>query len=210
MTDADDDAALLDAWTEGDNVAGNRLLERYFERLRVFFGARAERDVEDLVQRTLMSCVRARDSVQRASSFRAFLFTTAKHELIDHYRRRSVERARSGDVAGPEPDDEACERTTPSQFAMRREQRRALGRALRAIDVELQVVIALHYWEGMTNAELAETLEIPLGTVKSRLRRAKEALDEQLQGRLPAREIDETLVSLEQWAERVRAEPDDA
>lgn len=204
MTDTDDDAALLNAWTDGDSAAGNRLLERYFERLRVFFGARAEGDVEDLVQRTLMSCVRARDSVQRASSFRAFLFTTAKHELIDHYRRRQI------DVASPEPDDEASERTTPSQFAIRREQRRVLGVALRAIDVELQVVIALHYWEGMTTAELAETLEIPLGTVKSRLRRAKEALDEQLRGRLAAREVDETLVSLERWAERVRGGPDDA
>lgn len=196
MTDADDDAALLAAWSNGDAGAGNRLLGRYFERLLVFFGPRAERDVEDLVQRTMLSCVRAHASVQKASSFRAFLFTTAKHELVDHYRRR----ASALPIA--EPDDVVCERTTPSQFAIGREQRRTLARALQTLDVELQMIVALHYWEGMTNAELAETLEIPLGTVKSRLRRAKEALHERLVARSTVAEADVTLASLDAWAER--------
>jgi RNA polymerase sigma-70 factor, ECF subfamily len=193
-----DDAALLGAWADGDTDAGNRLLGRYFDRLLVFFGPRAERDVEDLVQRTMLSCLRARGSVVHASSFRAFLFTTAKHELIDHYRRRSHQPPLA------EPDEVVCERTTPSQFVVGREQRRALARALRSIDVDLQVVVALHYWEGMTNAELAETLEIPLGTVKSRLRRAKEALHEVLVAEQSRPNADETLASLDRWAEQVR------
>ncbi|MBC8067349.1 MAG: sigma-70 family RNA polymerase sigma factor [Deltaproteobacteria bacterium] len=152
------------------------------------------------MQRTMLSCVRARASVQRASSFRAFLFTTAKHELIDHYRRRRVSMPPTD-----EPDDAACERTTPSQFAMGRQERRALARALQTLEVDLQVVVALHYWEGMTNVELAETLEIPLGTVKSRLRRAKEALHERLAERAGTREAEATLASLGEWAEQLRA-----
>jgi RNA polymerase sigma factor (sigma-70 family) len=193
-----DDATLLLAWAEGDADAGNRLLGRYFDRLLVFFGPRAERDVEDLVQRTMLSCVRARDSLERASSFRAFLFTTAKNELIDHYRRRSHA------LPLAEPDEAAADRTTPSQFAVDRQQRRALARALQSIDVDLQVVVALHYWEGMTNAELAETLEIPLGTVKSRLRRAKEALHARLLEQQPTALADETVASLDRWAAHVR------
>ena len=197
MTETDDDATLLHAWSQGDGDAGNRLLGRYFDRLLVFFGPRAERDVEDLVQRTMLSCVRAHATVHKASSFRAFLFTTAKNELVDHYRRRGS--------APPlaEPDDVVCQRTTPSQYAVGREQRRMLARALQRIDVDLQMVVALHYWEGMTNAELAETLEIPLGTVKSRLRRAKEALQELLLAHATAAEVDVTLASLDAWAERV-------
>lgn len=193
-----DDADLLEAWAAGDADAGNRLLSRYFDRLLVFFGPRAERDVEDLVQRTMLSCVRARATLERASSFRAFLFTTAKNELVDHYRRRKHA------LPLVEPDDAACERTTPSQFAAGREQRRALARALQSIDLDLQIVIALHYWEGMTTAELAETLEIPAGTVKSRLRRAKEALHERLREHQSAPEVDETLASLDRWARQVR------
>jgi RNA polymerase sigma-70 factor (ECF subfamily) len=196
VSDLDDDAALLTAWSDGDADAGNRLLGRYFDRLLVFFGPRAERDVEDLVQRTMLSCVRARGSVQRASSFRAFLFTTAKHELIDHYRRRTHA------LPSAEPDEAVCDRTTPSQFAIGREQRRSLARALQTLDVDLQIVVALHYWEGMTNVELAETLEIPLGTVKSRLRRAKEALKESLLERGTGADADQTLASLDAWAQR--------
>lgn len=197
MNDVDDDASLLRAWSEGDTDAGNRLLGRYFDRLLVFFGPRAERDVEDLVQRTMLSCVRAHASVHTSSSFRAFLFTTAKNELVDHYRRRGS--------APPlaEPDDVVCQRTTPSQYAVGREERRRLARALQRLDLDLQMVVALHYWEGMTNVELAETLEIPLGTVKSRLRRAKEALQELLLAQATPAEVDATLASLETWAERV-------
>ena len=55
--------------------------------------------------------------------------------------------------------------------------RRLLLRALRSIPLDLQIAIELHYWEGMSGRELAEVLEIPEGTVRSRLRRAQEALE---------------------------------
>jgi RNA polymerase sigma-70 factor (ECF subfamily) len=49
--------------------------------------------------------------------------------------------------------------------------------ALRRLPVELQVVVELHYWEEQSTAEMAEVLEVPQGTVKSRLRRAREQLE---------------------------------
>lgn len=198
MTDRETDATLLEGWAGGDKQAGNRLLERYFDRLLVFFGPRADGEVEDLVQRTMMSCLNARGSVREASSFRAFLFRTAKNELIDHYRRRDASREQAVSA------ELACERTTPSQFAIGREERDALARALTRLDLELQIVIALYYWEGATQAELTEILELPLGTVKSRLRRAKEALREHLLADAGSIAADATLQSLGAWAKRLQ------
>lgn len=198
MSTADSDAALLEAWAAGDNAEGNRLLDRYFDRLLAFFGLRVNRDVEDLVQRTMMSCLASRASVRKASSFRAFLFSVARNELIDHYRRK--------DPIGEciEPDDALCERTTPSQFAVGRQQKHALAVSLSKLEVELQIVLALYYWEGMTHAELTETLALPLGTVKSRLRRAKTALRDQMLTAIDARNVDGTLQSLTSWARALR------
>ena len=192
------DAELLGAWDDGDSASGNTLLERYFDRLLVFFGPRSDPDVEDLVQRTMMSCVRSRARLRNASSFRAFLFTIAKNELIDHLRRRRP-IADSAEV-----DELAGERTTPSQFAAEQEEKAALGRALMTLELDLQIVVALHYWEGMTQAELTEVLELPLGTVKSRLRRAKEGLRASLAADTTPPQADATLRSLGEWAAAMR------
>ena len=56
-----------------------------------------------------------------------------------------------------------------------------LARALRSIPLDLQVALELHYWEELSGPELAAVLEIPEGTVRSRLRRGRELLAERLQ-----------------------------
>lgn len=198
VSSGDSDAVLLEAWAVGDNIAGNRLLDRYFDRLLAFFGLRVDRDVEDLVQRTMMSCLASRASVRDTSSFRSFLFSIARNELIDHYRRKDPL------AECVEPEDARCERTTPSQFAVGRQQKVALSIALSRLEVELQIVLALYYWEGMTHSELTETLRLPLGTVKSRLRRAKEALRQQMLEDADAHQVDGTLQSLASWARALR------
>ena len=62
-----------------------------------------------------------------------------------------------------------------------REEVRLLLAALRRIPVELQVLVELHYWEGLTTGEIAEVLGIPPGTVRTRLMRAREQLDAVMQ-----------------------------
>ena len=78
--------------------------------------------------------------------------------------------------------------------------------AMRRVPLDLQIALELHYWEDMTTAELAEVLEIPQGTVKSRLRRGREALQAEL-ARLtndPALR-DVALGGVETWAKEIRA-----
>jgi len=60
------------------------------------------------------------------------------------------------------------------------EEERALLGALRGLPLELQVLLELHYWEDLSTSELAGVLEIPQGTVKTRIRRARELLESAL------------------------------
>ena len=66
--------------------------------------------------------------------------------------------------------------STASAEAAQHEEQRLLLEALRRIPLDLQIAIELHYWEGMSGPDLAQVLDIPEGTVRSRLRRAREPL----------------------------------
>ena len=69
---------------------------------------------------------------------------------------------------------------SPSRAVFVRERRALVEEALRRIPLDLQIMCELHYWEGLSLPEAAAVVEIPLGTAKSRLRRAREALESEL------------------------------
>jgi len=171
----DPDLQLLVAWREGDRSAGDQLLRKHVSGLRRFFRNKVDREVDDLVQRTFLACTKAKDTFEGRASFRTLLFVLARRQLIRFYERMSKHNVE--DIEGRSVEDL---RTSPSQLVARRKEHTLLLAALRRLPLELQTAVELHYWESMTTAELAEVLEIPQGTVKSRLRRAREALCKEL------------------------------
>ncbi len=199
-----DDFALLDQWGSGDRGAGNTLLMRHFDTVYRFFVSKIGNDteVDDLIQRVFLACVESRDSFRREASFRTFLLAVARHELFRHFRQNRTRGARSESLGSMS----VAELGSSVRAAMvRREEERLLLSALREIPVDLQITIELHYWEGLTTAELATVLEIPQGTVKSRLRRAREALHEAM-ARISkdAATLESTISDFEHWAVQVR------
>jgi len=178
-----DDFSLLEAWQRGDRSAGDRLLRRHVASIRRFFRNKVDtpRDVDELVQETFLQTVRAKDGFEGRASFRTLLFTVARRQLfrfIEKRHRRPVESLASTSIAALS--------TSPSQVAARAQAQRRVLAALRELDVDLQVAIELHYWEELSTAELAAVLGIPQGTVKSRLRRGREALASALATLRPA------------------------
>ncbi len=169
------DLDLLSAWCEGDSRAGNALLERYFEPLRRFFVNKIDDEVEDLVQRTLMACVRHQARLAEARSFRAYLFRIARNELYDHLSRRARGKV---DFTVASVLDLG---TSASVKLDARVRHARLRMAMKKLPVDLQVALELHYWEDLSGSELAEALDIPLGTAKSRIRKAKQELQRALQ-----------------------------
>ena len=87
----------------------------------------------------------------------------------------------------------------------RRAQERLLAAAIRHIPLDLQIVLELHYWEELTTAQMAEALDIPVGTVRSRMRRARELLQARMGEIETSGEIiTATLGDLGRWAQGLK------
>ncbi len=197
-----DDFALLDLWARGDRDAGGALFERYFEAVHRFFTNKTSRGVEDLVQDTFTACLGARDRFRRESSFRTFLFATARNVLFAHYRGRIRDPGADsiGDSMLVDLDP------SPSSVLGRRDEERLLLEALRRIPLDFQIAIELYEWEELTALEVAEVLGISEAALRSRVHRAKHELREQLRKLAASREVLESTISdLERWAAGLRA-----
>jgi RNA polymerase sigma-70 factor (ECF subfamily) len=173
-----EDIELFDAWRNGDESAGNALFDRYFEALYAFFRSKLNDGAEDLVQQTFLAAVRTSDQFRREGTFRAYLYTIARSKLYDFLRVRRRKR----DPIDFTEVTMADLGPSPSGWAAKREEEIQLREALRRIPVELQIAIELFYFEGMSASEVATVLEIPEGTVRSRVRRALARLRTELEG----------------------------
>jgi RNA polymerase sigma-70 factor (ECF subfamily) len=196
------DRALLAGWRGGDARAGNALFQRYFQRLYRFFHTKVPGGaVEDLIQQTLIACVEGHGRLRDEGSFGGYLFGAARFTLFAFLRGRQ----RHDHRLDPLESSLAALEPSPSVVALRNAEERLLADCLRRIPLDLQIALELHYWEDMTSAELGAALGIPAGTVRSRLRRAKEALRAVMAERAAAgTDVEATLGDLARWARSLR------
>jgi len=198
------DFELLDAWRAGDRDAGNQLFERYFDAICRFFANKVHHQIDDLIQKTFLGCVEGRDRFQKQASFRTYLFAVANNVLRAHFRQKRPD-------SDFDPGESSADDFTPSPstiFALQQEQRLLLE-ALRRIPLDHQLVLELYYWEDMAAPELAQVLGCPEGTVRSRLRRAKEALADKMASLAKSPELLRTTLSdLEKWVRSLRVQID--
>jgi len=173
------DADLIQRAGDGDRGAFEALYRRY---ARPVFGLALRRlgdrgRAEDAVQETFALVWRsARTYRPDRGPGAPWLYAVARNAIVDRSRGRTDA---SGDVperAADEPDP--AERTEQSWVAWR------VHRALEELPEREREVIALAYWSGLSQSEVAEFLGIPLGTVKTRTRAALQRLAEVLEGEL--------------------------
>ncbi|MDC0675580.1 RNA polymerase sigma factor [Nannocystis radixulma] len=187
------------AWQAGDRKAGEALFERHYDSLDRFFINKVGVRAGDLVQRTLLACLEAAPRFRGESSFRTFLFAIARNQLLKHLRDHGRERERFDPAVTSICDLDP----SPSLVAARREHERLLLAGLRGLPVDEQIALELHYWEQLPASEIAVVLDIPVGTAKSRLRRARDRLETALAQ--PALASAGSLDDLERWARELRA-----
>lgn len=190
-SDSSDDA-LLEAWRGGDRRAGTRLIERHFDSLCRFFRSKLGDDVDDLIQRTFLDCLERKHDI-RTPTFRSYLFAVARNRLFDHLRRgfrQPVDELGSRSIADL--------RTLASGAIAKAQARELVTRAMQALPVDFQITLELAYWEELSGAEIAATLEVSEHTVRSRMSRGRKMLREQVE-RLAAEplEAEQTLARLE-------------
>jgi RNA polymerase sigma-70 factor (ECF subfamily) len=203
---AEEDSALLAAWRSGDRRAGAALFHRHYESLSRFFVNKApEAYQEDLIQQAFMAVVESIAGFEQRSSFRTYLLAIAHHVLCKHVHQQVKARRRDA------PDHQFLDTCaaqlgrSPSSEAAHHEEQRILLEALRRIPLTNQVVLELHYWEHLTVREIAEVLEVPLGTAKTWLRAGQQRLRAQVEkvaGTLEWKKS--TLDNLEHWVRRTR------
>lgn len=195
------DKELLDRWAEGDDAAGNALVERHFDVVYRFFRHRAGTAAGDLVQRTFLACVESRQGLQGVVSFRAFLLGIARNHLLRYLRKEGVRRrANERESNQPEPDYESM-----SGMVALREEQKLLMLAMRHLSLDLQLCLELHYWEDLTAAEIAAVLDIPRGTVLNRLFRARKMLRSRIMDIAEDADLAaQTARNLEDWARSIR------
>jgi len=128
-------------------------------------------ELEDLIQQAF-SITAARLPDIAPGKERAFLVETAVRLTLD--ARRSRARSWARDAAIADLSQIAAAQPSPEELSDQRQALRLLNRALAEVDEELRTVLVLYEVEEMTMAEIATMLDIPAGTVASRLRRARE------------------------------------
>jgi RNA polymerase sigma factor (sigma-70 family) len=193
------DFELLDRWDAGDLHAGNELFERYFDEIYRFLAHKTNGDAEDLVQRTFLACLEGKGSFRKGASFRTYLYAIGRNLLHAYWR----EKKRAAFDVGASSLLELG--PSPSTAVAERHEERLLLEALRSIPLDLQIALELFYWEKLSAPELAQILEIPEGTVRSRLRRARDALEQRLSELESSPErLASTLSNLERWAVSLR------
>ena len=196
------DPELLEAWRRGDLAAGDELFNRHFAAIPRFFRNKVIYGrLDDHVHPTCEACVEGRERFRNDSTFRTYLFGVANNLLRDHYRaqKREPEALDFGKSSAVDVG------AGPSTVVGKRREERLLLEALRTIPLDSQIVLELYYWEEMSASQTAEVLGIPEGTVRGRVRRAKELLKKELAklARSP-QELETTVGNLERWAAALR------
>lgn len=198
---AKSDLELLEAWRDGNDRAGSELFNRHFDSICRFFANKAPAEVDDLIQRTFLACVEGRDRFRGDASFRGYLFGVARNVLRRYYRDKRYHDARYDPLLvsvhdlGP----------GPSLLVADKREQEILLQALRRLPMDHQITLELYYWENMSGSELALVLDIPEGTVRGRIRRAKELLEKNLAELAESPEqLESTVANLEGWAKSLR------
>jgi RNA polymerase sigma factor (sigma-70 family) len=200
-----DDAVLFESWCRGDRRAGAQLFERHYEAIARFFHNKAHHDADDLIQRTFLRCVETHARIRKPTSFRYYLFGVARNVLLEYLEEKGRRQRREApNFLSTSIEDVA---PTPSSALARAREERLILHALRRIPLELQIILELYYWEELRARELAEVLDLPEGTVRTRIRRAKQLFEEEIArvAESPAL-AHSTLCDLEGWARRLRGE----
>jgi RNA polymerase sigma-70 factor (ECF subfamily) len=186
MTQDDSDQQLVERVQAGDKAAFDLLVRKYQHRVLKlvsrFVSDAAE--AEDVAQEAFLKAYRALASFRGDSAFYTWLYriaiNTAKNALVSN-RRRPVDF--DLDLQDPEQYDRHArlkEGDTPEGVLLTEEIRNVVERAMEQLPEDLRTAIILRELEGMSYEEIAEAMDCPVGTVRSRIFRAREAIDRKL------------------------------
>ena len=179
------DLQLIDAALQGNSRAFDELIRQYQDRLvhslEHVLGSRD--DAMDVAQQAFVLAWRKLSSFRREAGFYSWLYRIARNVAISQARRSRINSSsldQLQDAVGFEPTDRNAE-SAPDHALQQSEQVRLVQDALKKIADEFRQPLVLKEIDGFSYEQIAEILDIPLGTVRSRIFRGRQELLEHLQ-----------------------------
>lgn len=186
MGESDLDQALVERVQNGDKRAFDLLVRKYQHKLVSVISRYVSdwSECQDVAQEAFVRAYRAIGSFRGDAQFYTWMYkiaiNTAKNYLVSQGRRPPTEDVAVEDAVLFDGAARLHESATPERELMRQEIERTVFSTVEALPEELKTAITLREVDGLSYEEIAEAMNCPIGTVRSRIFRAREAIDEQL------------------------------
>jgi len=186
MSERQSDQLLVERVQAGDKRAFDLLVIKYQSRIINVISRYLRDPVEsmDLAQEAFIKAYRALPNFRGESAFYTWLYriaiNTAKNYLVAQSRRPPGDDIEASDAEQFEGPSALKENSTPESIMLRDEIQNVIFSAIEALPDDLRTAITLRELEDMSYEEIAEAMDCPIGTVRSRIFRAREAIDAKL------------------------------
>lgn len=183
---------LIERAASGDASAFNLLMEKHERRMYAIAlrMCKNREDAQDCLQEAMLRVYRSIGAFKGQSAFSTWAYRITMNTCLDELRRKKKSRDTSMDALldqGWSPPDVSA---APEKQAIRSELRRNLNSAINALPEDMRAAIILRDIHGCAYEEIAQTLDVNVGTVKSRISRARERLREKIRGSAELFDID--------------------
>lgn len=180
------DEQLVERVQRGDKAAFNLLVKKYQHKVVNLVARYVNNpgDVPDVAQEAFIKAYRALPTFRGESAFYTWLYriavNTAKNYLTSQGRRPPSSDVEANDAESYGGGEALQEVATPENLALTDEIQRTVFAAIEALPEDLRTAITLRELEGLSYEEIAEIMDCPVGTVRSRIFRARDAIDKKL------------------------------
>ena len=186
MSENDTDEALVARVQRGDKMAFDALVLKYQQRVVKVISryVRDPSEAMDLAQETFIKAYRALPNFRGDSAFYTWLYriaiNTAKNFIVAQGRRPPQDDVEASAAEQYEGPSQLKDNASPERMILRDELENVIFSAIEALPEDLRIAITLRELEDMSYEEIAQAMDCPIGTVRSRIFRAREAIDKKL------------------------------
>lgn len=185
MSDTETDQLLVKKAQKGDHLAYELLVKKYQSRILIVLAKmlKNQEDAKDMAQEVFIKAYRSLPNFRQDSQFYTWLYRIAINSAKNFLTSKHHRQSELTDVIDDEQGtlDHPVEINTPETAMLTGELEQTILAAVAALPAELKQAISLREFDGLSYEDIAKIMQCPVGTVRSRIFRAREAIDEKVQ-----------------------------